>query len=67
MNKHENPADIALGSKARRVVRGGSWSGNREDARCADRVGNISANRGGYVGFRVVRVGQSVKARAMPR
>jgi Sulfatase-modifying factor enzyme 1 len=39
-----------------RVVRGGSWNNNRENARCAYRNHNHPDNRNNNIGFRVVRV-----------
>jgi formylglycine-generating enzyme required for sulfatase activity len=43
------------GDCSRRVVRGGSWSGNPQDLRSADRVGVGASDRGIVLGFRVAR------------
>ncbi len=37
-----------------RLVRGGSWGNDRDDARCALRYGVLPADRDDYLGFRVV-------------
>ncbi|MBN1203037.1 MAG: SUMF1/EgtB/PvdO family nonheme iron enzyme [Anaerolineae bacterium] len=39
---------------ARRVVRGGSWNNNQNNARCAYRNNNNPNNRNNNIGFRVV-------------
>jgi formylglycine-generating enzyme required for sulfatase activity len=45
---------IDAGDGPLRVVRGGSWSSNSDDARCAVRNGDRAGNRDGSLGFRVV-------------
>ncbi|MFN8488634.1 MAG: SUMF1/EgtB/PvdO family nonheme iron enzyme [Caldilineaceae bacterium] len=49
-----NPPGPDTGSY--RVLRGGSWSGNRTVVRAADRYWYSPGNQGGNVGLRVVRV-----------
>jgi formylglycine-generating enzyme required for sulfatase activity len=52
------PADGSAwmaGDCSRRVVRGGSWLGNPEGLRSADRVGNLTVDRNRNLGFRVGR------------
>jgi formylglycine-generating enzyme required for sulfatase activity len=39
-----------------RVLRGGSWNNNRDNARCAYRNHNHPDNRNNNIGFRVVCV-----------
>lgn len=48
-----DPIGVGVGSG--RVVRGGSWSRDAEDARVADRYRIAPAYRGSYVGFRLAR------------
>ena len=55
LNRYDKPMETDPGSDARRVVRGGSWYGGREDARCAFRHGNPPGFRF-YLGFRVLCV-----------
>jgi formylglycine-generating enzyme required for sulfatase activity len=50
--KREDPASAEF----RRVVRGGSWVGLRECARCAYRLLALPGYRGGGIGFRLVCV-----------
>ncbi|MER2517774.1 MAG: SUMF1/EgtB/PvdO family nonheme iron enzyme [Candidatus Accumulibacter phosphatis] len=38
LNKFDTPSDATLAVDARRVVRGGSWGGDRHHARCASRL-----------------------------
>jgi serine/threonine protein kinase/formylglycine-generating enzyme required for sulfatase activity len=45
-----------VGGEPRRVVRGGSWSGDARFCRSADRYGYEAADRSNLIGFRVVRV-----------
>jgi len=47
-----NPTGPASGSD--RVLRGGYWSSNANDARCADRIVIGPVNAGGSIGFRSV-------------
>ena len=39
----------------KRVLRGGSWGSDRDDARCADRDRNNPDRRLNYIGFRCAR------------
>jgi len=41
-------------SRKRRVVRGGAWNNNSNNARCAYRNNNHPDNRNNNIGFRVV-------------
>ncbi|MEJ2388012.1 MAG: SUMF1/EgtB/PvdO family nonheme iron enzyme [Chromatiaceae bacterium] len=56
LNSFEDPEDIGFpqGGQDRRVVRGGSWFGDRVGARSAFRDGYYPVNRLGFVGFRVL-------------
>ncbi|MFZ4629996.1 MAG: formylglycine-generating enzyme family protein, partial [Blastocatellia bacterium] len=49
-DQREDPEDAA----ARRLVRGGSWNNNQDNARAAYRNNNHPANRNNNIGFRVV-------------
>ena len=51
----EDGSAWTAGECARRVVRGGSWSGNPRLVRSAERGGVGTAGRGGNVGFRLAR------------
>lgn len=55
-NQYDQPKEIGEGGDAQRVLRGGSWYGNRELSRCAYRFYNHPNYRSYYVGFRVVCV-----------
>ena len=44
-----------LPATARRVVRGGSWNNDQDNARASYRNDNASDNRNNHVGLRVVR------------
>ncbi|MEF8711987.1 MAG: SUMF1/EgtB/PvdO family nonheme iron enzyme [Accumulibacter sp.] len=46
----------------RRVVRGGSWNNNRDNARCAYRNDNDPGNRNNNLGLRLVCVSHIVQA-----
>ncbi|WP_287698779.1 SUMF1/EgtB/PvdO family nonheme iron enzyme [Accumulibacter sp.] len=46
----------------RRVVRGGSWNNNRDNARCATRNDNDPGNRNNNLGLRLVCVSHIVQA-----
>ncbi|MBN8456070.1 SUMF1/EgtB/PvdO family nonheme iron enzyme, partial [Accumulibacter sp.] len=48
-------------SDARRVVRGGSWGGDRVNARCASRFGFIPGLRNDFLGLRLVCVSPILK------
>jgi formylglycine-generating enzyme required for sulfatase activity len=56
LNRYDSPKDVRLGGDARRVVRGGSWGGDHEGARCAFRLHYHPVVRDDYLGFRVVCV-----------
>jgi formylglycine-generating enzyme required for sulfatase activity len=56
LNEYEDAQNTGLAGNARRVVRGGSWAGDRDGARCAYRLRFNPRNRSGTVGFRLVRV-----------
>ena len=46
--------DLGAGDEMLRLVRGGSWIGSRDDARCAFRFGYLPVSRDYVLGFRVV-------------
>ena len=46
----------------RRVLRGGSWNNNRDNARCAYRNHNDPGNRNNNLGLRLVCVSHIVQA-----
>ena len=48
--------DLRAGNGMLRVVRGGSWSYNRDDLRCAVRLGDLPGFCLNFNGFRVVVV-----------
>jgi len=50
----------------RRVLRGGSWNNNRDNARCAYRNHNDPGNRNNNVGLRLVCVSHIVHAFRKP-
>ncbi|PUB76305.1 MAG: hypothetical protein DBP03_04910 [gamma proteobacterium symbiont of Ctena orbiculata] len=55
MNKYQNPADTTIDETGDdRVLRGGAWSFNPEDARAADRFRFLPDSRSDRGGFRVV-------------
>ena len=53
-NSDDKPESGDVSSDARRVVRGGSWCGNRDDARAASRNHNTPDYRDNNLRFRVV-------------
>lgn len=56
LNKFDTPEDAGAGGDARRVVRGGSWSGIRGNARCACRYHLDPGYRSFSLGLRLVCV-----------
>lgn len=54
LNEHDNPSRTNLAGDAPRVVRGGSWSRDRDYARAAFRRRHNPGNRSSARGFRVV-------------
>ncbi|MCP5426446.1 MAG: SUMF1/EgtB/PvdO family nonheme iron enzyme [Gammaproteobacteria bacterium] len=54
LNEFDNLENIDLAGDARRVVRGGSWDGDRTSARAAYRNFSAPGGRGSSIGFRVV-------------
>jgi formylglycine-generating enzyme required for sulfatase activity len=61
LNKYGDSAQIDVDASGEpRVVRGGSWFFNPEDARCACRNGNFSSGRSRDGGFRVVASSERV-------
>ncbi len=54
LNEYEHPERTALAGDTRRVVRGGSWNNNQDNARAAYRNHNDPDNRNNNMGFRVV-------------
>ena len=50
----EKREDLGAGDAVLRVVRGGSWYRNHDNARCAYRNRNHPDNRNNNIGFRVV-------------
>jgi formylglycine-generating enzyme required for sulfatase activity len=59
LNEWENPERAGLAGGPIRVLRGGSWSGHKLNARCACRNLNLADNRATIIGFRVVTYPQS--------
>lgn len=53
LNEYDRPSNIAPAGDARRVVRGGSWSGDRTYARAAYRYNLAPGSRSGGIGFRL--------------
>jgi formylglycine-generating enzyme required for sulfatase activity len=51
----DGSAWLVGGEQARRVLRGGSWSGDPWDLRAAVRSGSTTVSRGSYLGFRLGR------------
>jgi len=56
LNRYDKPTETDPGGDDRRVVRGGSWLFNRDNARCAYRVNSLPGDRGANRGFRVLCV-----------
>ena len=56
LNEYEKPDRRGPGRDVRRVVRGGSWSGHRDHARCAYRDGDSPGARINDLGLRLVCV-----------
>jgi len=57
LNKYELPRDCKVSGTGPRVVRGGSWRGDRSLARCVGRHDHDPGGRRYFnLGFRVVRV-----------
>jgi len=56
LNKHDKPNITASRNRDfdRRVLRGGSWNNNQDNARSADRNRNNPNNRNNNIGFRVL-------------
>ncbi len=54
LNQYDQPKQTKVGGEARRVLRGGSWYGDRASARCASRYNYDPDYRIYYVGFRLV-------------
>jgi formylglycine-generating enzyme required for sulfatase activity len=53
LNEDDKPTNIGPSGSAARVVRGGSWLGDRDVARATFRNGSGPGNRSGDIGFRV--------------
>jgi formylglycine-generating enzyme required for sulfatase activity len=60
LNEHDRPQHTSLSGTARRVVRGGSWSGGQVSARASSRGDGAPGGRGSYLGLRVVRSSPSL-------
>jgi formylglycine-generating enzyme required for sulfatase activity len=54
LNEYKNPKLTKLSGSDSRVVRGGSWDLNQDDARAASRGRDRPADRNYSLGFRVV-------------
>jgi hypothetical protein len=54
LNEYEKSEQVNLSSTANRVVRGGSWNNDQDNARAAYRNRNNPDNRNNNVGFRLV-------------
>ena len=54
LNEYDRPKNVTPAGDARRVVRGGSWSGSRAGARAAYRLFFAPGYRGANLGFRLV-------------
>jgi formylglycine-generating enzyme required for sulfatase activity len=54
LNEYDDPAKVQLEGSNNRVVRGGSWRGNQNNARAAVRYRLNPFNRHDFTGFRVV-------------
>lgn len=58
LNKHKNPEEIIVDTSGdARILRGGSWYGNPDTVRCAERNWNNPGERVDNVGFRLVSFG----------
>ena len=54
LNEYDNPNETDRSGDGRRVVRGGSWLGNRGNARASYRYRYAPNDRHSEVGFRLV-------------
>ncbi|MBK7673653.1 MAG: SUMF1/EgtB/PvdO family nonheme iron enzyme [Candidatus Accumulibacter sp.] len=61
LSQYEDPHRTLVGTDARRVVRGGSWTSNRHVAWCAYRYDYDPGDRNSYLGFRVSCVSPILK------
>ena len=55
LNSYEEPTNTSVRAEGSRVLRGGSWNNNQDNARCAYRNNNHPQNRNNNIGFRCAK------------